>query len=101
MARRAVDLVVTSREHTGAARKAPINLPHHADHPARDVLLRIRVARKVALDVAVGALHSERLIEYLHRERDVRIRCKDFQVPGRGRRRAASASGRLLRNDRD
>ena len=98
MARRAVHLVVTRREHTGAARKAPIDLPHHGDHPAGDVLLRIGIARKVALDVAVGALHSERLIEDLHGERHVRIRRKDFQVLERGRRRAASASCGLLRH---
>src|SRR3989442_1126995 len=79
MARPAGDLLLAGRK-DARTRKLCIDLPHEHDHLPRHLFLGFHVGRKIALHVAMRALHTKSLVEALHHEPDVGFRIQQFQV---------------------
>ena len=79
-----------------------VNFVGHDDHLAGDFLLRVFVARVIALNVAACALVAERGAEQPHGLADVGVCGKDFQVLWRrGRTTLLFAFAGLLRTERE
>src|SRR5262245_16029260 len=87
----AIHFVIAIRKNTSTARKASIDQSHHRDHLARDFFLW-RVDREIALHMTICALHSQRLFEDLHNERNFTVWCEEFQVFRRGRGSPSAAT---------
>lgn len=60
--------------------KLSVNFLSHNDHLASDLFLRIFIAGKLALNVAVGTFHPERTAELPHHLADIYGLLQDFQI---------------------
>ena len=82
-----------------AVGKLRVDVLRQDDHSTRDVLFRVLVTGKIALDVTELALHAEREPVGLHGGPDVRRRdLQQFQILGR---RPGLLRGGLLSAERD